>query len=138
MSKQDGLKVVERGTTDKRPNQWKGNPKQLMFCAFYLDPRQADTFGNAYQSAIAAGYSDNYARQITSPAINNLWINEYKRIALLSPEHITAGITNIAINAGKSSDKLRAYELLAKLQGLLVDKQIVGHVNIEQAVSELR
>jgi hypothetical protein len=138
MSNKKGLAVLDRGTTEKRPNQWTGNPKQLLFCAFYLDPKLPDTFGNAYQSALQAGYSDNYAKQITAPSISNKWITEYKRIALLQPEHITAGITDIALNAAKASDRLRAYELLAKLQGLLVDRQISATVNIEQALNSLK
>jgi hypothetical protein len=119
-------------------NQWQSNPKQLKFCEYYLDISNKATFGNAYASAIMAGYSENYARQLTSPAVNNLWVQEYKRLANLSPEHITQGIQDIAINGTRDSDKLRAYELLAKLQGLLVDKSITAHVSIEQALAELK
>jgi phage terminase small subunit len=46
-------------------NQYKVDPRQSMFLQAYLDP-QSETFSNAYQSAINAGYSEEYAQNITS------------------------------------------------------------------------
>lgn len=133
-----GKRPQERGTTDRRPNQWTNNPKQELWATYYMDVTNIDTFGNAYASAIKAGYSDNYARQIASPAINNLWIKEYKRTAILSSEHIVQGVQRIAVSGMKDSDRLRAYELLARLQGLLVDKSITATVNIEDVIGKLK
>ncbi len=38
--------------------------RQLAFQAYYVDPKSS-TFANAYQSAVKAGYSVAYAKQIT-------------------------------------------------------------------------
>lgn len=40
------------------------DPRQQECLANYLNP-DSETFGNAYQSAIAAGFSDEYARNFT-------------------------------------------------------------------------
>lgn len=40
-------------------------PQQENFLAFYVDPR-SDTYSNACQSALKAGYSQEYAENITS------------------------------------------------------------------------
>lgn len=68
-----------------------------------------------------------------------MWLSEFVSNTTLSPEHITAGITKIATDGTeRAGDRLKAYELLGKLQGLFVDKSIVGHVNIEQAIADLK
>ena len=41
------------------------NPQQMAFKEAYCNPMSA-TFGNAYQSAIAVGYADEYAQTITT------------------------------------------------------------------------
>lgn len=40
-------------------------PQQELFLASYTDPK-SDTFGNAYQSALKAKYSPDYAESITA------------------------------------------------------------------------
>lgn len=40
------------------------SPQQEAFLSFYIDPFKTDTFGNAYQSALAAGYKETYAKNI--------------------------------------------------------------------------
>lgn len=52
------------------------NPQQQKFKELYLDPG-SETFGNAYKSAVGAGFTDNYARQIT--AKGNDWVCEIVR-----------------------------------------------------------
>ena len=42
----------------------KTTPKQDAYHAYYTDPN-SETYCNAYQSAIKAGFSDSYARSIT-------------------------------------------------------------------------
>lgn len=119
-------------------NQWQSNPKQQRFLTYYFDPA-SKTFSNVYQSALLAGYSDSYARTLTRRNGKNMWLSEYINNTELTGEHITASITSIALDPiQKSSDRLRALELLAKLKGLLVDKSITAHVNIEQALSDLK
>ena len=41
------------------------DPRQAKFLELYLDP-QSETFGNAYQSGIKAGYSKEYSENIMS------------------------------------------------------------------------
>lgn len=40
------------------------DPRQELFFEYFLD-RKSDTFSNAYQSAMKAGYDENYAQQLT-------------------------------------------------------------------------
>ena len=44
-------------------NQYKPDPRQDMFLANYLDPK-SETWSNAYQSAIRAGYAEEYAKNV--------------------------------------------------------------------------
>jgi phage terminase small subunit len=46
-------------------NQHTPDPRQAEFLNSYLNP-ESDSFSNAYQSAINAGYSEEYAQNITS------------------------------------------------------------------------
>lgn len=41
------------------------NPQQQSFLAYYMDPK-SDTWGNALQSALKAGYKQEYAESITA------------------------------------------------------------------------
>lgn len=43
------------------------NPKQAEFLRYFQDPK-SETFGNAYRSALKAGYSEAHAKQITTPS----------------------------------------------------------------------
>ncbi len=42
------------------------NPQQIAFLKYYIDPKEVDTFGNALQSALKAGYTREYAENIMS------------------------------------------------------------------------
>ena len=46
-------------------NQYKVDPRQALFLSYYLDPK-SETFSNALQSALRAGYEQEYAENITS------------------------------------------------------------------------
>ena len=52
------------------------DPRQTLFLQNYLDPK-SKTFSDAYNSALKAKYSDNYAKQIAS--IGNEWLTDYNR-----------------------------------------------------------
>jgi hypothetical protein len=54
-------------------NQYKVDPRQALFLKYYLNPK-SKTFSNALQSAIRAGYDDEYAKTIT--AIMPKWLSE--------------------------------------------------------------
>lgn len=123
---------------DTTSNQWQSNPKQQRFLTYYFDPA-SKTFSNVFQSALSAGYSESYARTLTRKSNKNMWLTEYLNNTELKQEHIIASVTSIALDpVAKHSDRLRALELVAKLKGLLVDKSITAHVNIEQALSDLK
>jgi hypothetical protein len=111
-------------------------PRQEMFLEIYYNPT-SPTFANVFQSAIKSGYSEYYARTMRAPSIGNTWIKQNNRQQMTN-DHIVTGIARIAHSGLRDSDKLRAYELLAKFEGMLVDKSIVGHVNIEEALKELK
>lgn len=49
-------------------------PQQIKFLEHYLDVK-SDTFGNALQSALLAGYSREYAESITTKDLK--WLSEY-------------------------------------------------------------
>lgn len=104
-------------TRIKRPNR-----RQKKFIEAYLDPT-TDTFGNTYQSAIRAGFSDSTARVLTANSRNTPWITDFKRLlTTLEPEHIYIGMQQIALTGKQDRDRLRALELLAKVQGMFVDR----------------
>lgn len=132
-----GLAPTSRKIVDTRSNQWVSNPKQETFVELYIDPK-SNTFGNIYRSALAAQYSDSYARKLASSSVGNKWIAEYIKKRVLEPEHIVQGIANIAITGNRDSDKLKAYELLAKLQGMLIDRSASTNLNIEALLSDLK
>ena len=60
----------------KGGNQYQPDPRQALFLAYYLDPK-SETFSNAYQSAIRAGYSEEYATNILSQDTD--WLSENLR-----------------------------------------------------------
>jgi len=47
-------------------------PKMKLYLAYYNDP-QSPTFNNSLQSALRAGYSQQYAENITSKATRSSW-----------------------------------------------------------------
>ena len=50
------------------------DPRQQDFLKYYID-RSSETFSNAYQSAIKAGYAEEYARNLTSLMPD--WLSEF-------------------------------------------------------------
>jgi len=57
------------------------DPRQQLCWGYYIDPR-SETFSNAYQSAIKAGYEESSAIKISS----NDWFAEKRRTLLLLPK----------------------------------------------------
>lgn len=60
-------------TNPNGANQWTPDPRQDLFLSHYLNP-DSETFSNAYRSALAAGYAEEYAQSIT--AQNTSWFSE--------------------------------------------------------------
>ena len=135
-----GLKPKQRKlatTTNKTKltaNQWQNTPQQHEFMEAWLEP-SSDTFGNAYKSAIKAKFSPHYATIISSPTVNNKWITEYVRRLNLTEEHIRQGISKLALSANNSRSpddtRLKAYETLAKIQGLIDSKGSTTNVIVQ-------
>lgn len=48
-------------------------PQQQTFLKYYLDPK-SETWGNAFQSAVKSGYSEEYAKNITGQMPD--WLSE--------------------------------------------------------------
>ena len=114
-------------------NQWQNTPIQHAFMDYWINPTST-SFGNAYESAIRAGYSSKYANQLTAPIVNNKWILEYKRKLEFTPEHIIQGIQELALNAENSRSpddtRLKAYETLGKIHGIVDGKSKTTVINV--------
>lgn len=67
-SKKEGVITNPNGA-----NQWKADPRQQLFLAFYLDPKST-TFANALQSGIKAGFTQEYSENIMSKMPE--WLSE--------------------------------------------------------------
>lgn len=123
------VKDRQKTTKVKNSNQYISDPRQDAFASLWLDP-SSPTFGNAYQSAIKAGYSTYHAKQITSNALSLEWVKEAKsKLAKFTPEHIVKKLEALT-NASKDSDKIRALELLARVNGLFIDRS-VQHIDVQ-------
>ena len=99
------------------------NARQKKFCEFYAE------CGNAAEAARKAGYSERAARRQAARLLSNVDIQSY--IAELRDKSASARIASIAqIRAfwsdvlndttAKTSDRLRAGELLARSAGLFL------------------
>lgn len=81
---------------DKPPR--KLDPRQQEFLRYYLDPK-SDTWANARKSAIKAGFSDEYADNITS--LLPKWLRE----SLQDTGLIAKAIDNLSDFIGDDSNK---------------------------------
>lgn len=98
-------------------------PKQKLFVEYYYSVT-SDTFGNVYQSALKSGMSNSYARTLTTGNRNLAWLADAKTyMTSLTPEHIKRSLEAEALSATQSRDRIRSLELLAKIQGMFIDRQ---------------
>jgi hypothetical protein len=68
--------MKEKRITNNNPNkanQWRPDPRQSLFLQNYLNP-ESETFSNALQSALKAGYKKEYAESITDQMPT--WLSE--------------------------------------------------------------
>ena len=123
---------------DATANQWQATQKQQNWLKYYMDPKETETYGNSYQAALKAGFSESYAAKIMSPALALQWVQQAKNIMRLNPEHLKLALAQIITdNMAKDSDKIQAIKLLGTDQGMFVQKQITAHVGIEEALNAL-
>lgn len=99
------------------------NVKQRLFCEYYC----GEAGGNGYEAAILAGYSRKSARQSAYKLLQNRQIVDYcnqlnsqvsrKNVATI--EQIQTFWTETFMDeTNKTSDRLKASELLAKAKGM--------------------
>lgn len=75
----------KRKTNPNKVNQYTGpDPRQALFLSLYLDPK-SETWSNAYQSCIAAGYSQEYAEVMKAqqPAWLSESLREMNRVSMI-------------------------------------------------------
>ena len=60
-------------TNPNGANQWQPDPRQSLFLQYYLDPI-SETFSNGLQSAIRAGYEEQYAKVLVAQMPE--WLSE--------------------------------------------------------------
>lgn len=114
--------------------------RQRRFC----DEYSIDFNGAA--AAIRAGYSPTYADRQAHLLLKNRGIATYieyltaskaAKIMSVNPDWVVQGIVTTLTDAQKAGDKLRGYELLARILGMFIDKQEItgkdgGAIEVEQ------
>ena len=130
---------VEDDGTVAQANQWRATEKQLKWLKYYLDPKEKETYGNAYQSGIKAGYSPSYSEVITRPSVGLQWVESARTIMrTLKPDHLRNVLEEIALGEyEKTSDRIAAIKLLGVEQGMFTEKKLVAVGSLEQAIQEL-
>jgi hypothetical protein len=108
-------------TNPYKVNQFTLDPRQLLCWKSYTDPK-SETFGNARQSAIKAGYEEDYANQIT---VTEWFKVKVRRIGLLDKaEKVLEETLDLDTldeegkkDKGLHALKLDAAKFIAKTQG---------------------
>lgn len=120
-------------------NQWQASTRQLDWLNYYMNPREVETYRKAYHSAIKAGYSETYAKQIMSPTLALQWVKSAKNImATMNTEHIRSLLEDIAADRSeKTADRIAAAKLVGIDQGMFVQKQMVGITTMEEVLNGL-
>ncbi len=116
-------------------------PRQRLFCKEYI----VDFNGQA--ACVRAGYNTKNPDRIVNQLLRNQGVAtfiEYLRasaqakIMSVDPDYVIQGIVKIVQKeAAKDGDKLRGYELLARVLGMFIDKQEItgkdgGAIELEQ------
>lgn len=112
------------------------DPKKQDFLEKYYNP-ESETYANGFRSAIAAGYSESYAKNLITENPRWIKIGNYLNSTNMTPEHIVKSAEKLALMAHKDADKMKAIEFLAKVQGMLVEKKLVAHTNIESFLDKI-
>ena len=127
---------MDTSITTPKPKVIRLKPKQKKTLEYWTF-ETSETYGNLYASAVKAGFRPSYALNLTS--LKPSWLYETMG-TVLEVEHIKQGIQNIAMSApnSKSPDdtRLKAYETLARVHGMLDNKQQVN-VTVVQPILDL-
>lgn len=84
----------------KKYKQRKLNPRQTAFMSFYFDPT-SPTFNNARQSALRAGYSEEYADNITHIGPDYMTTDVRRAAMLQKAEKNLEAITDMPVDEVK-------------------------------------
>jgi hypothetical protein len=89
------------------------DPRQSKFLELYLDPQSA-SFGNCYQSATRAGYTNETARNLTHNRPK--WLSEkLGQLQTMEPELLLLKLTGIINDAQETTpNRLRAIDMMMK------------------------
>ena len=110
------------------------DPRQSKFMSLYINPR-SKTFANCYQSALAAGFSNQTAKNLTHNKPG--WYSEILgQIRTMEPEHILAKLQHIINNPNEPTQNvLKAIDMLMKHSGMYKPVQnsivAISQLNIE-------
>lgn len=130
----------EEDGTLAQANQWQATERQLAWLKYYVDINEKETVGNAYQAAIKAGFSDAHAKNISSKNAPE-WVNAGKTVMRsMNVEHIRNYLEDVVVNANgfeQTKDRIAAAKLLGTDQGMFINKTIVAHTGLEQALEGL-
>lgn len=112
------------------------DPRQRRFIELYLDV-SSKTFGNCYQSAIGAGFSDQTARNLThnKPRWYSEIIGQNEGI---QPEHLVLKLTSIINDPEEATqNKLRAIDMLMRhkrMYQITPQTLMLNQINIETVI----
>lgn len=119
------------------------NPRQKKFAEYYAQS------GNTVQSAIQAGYSENYANGLAYKLLENIGVSEYikelsekaKDERILSAKDRQVMLSDIARNTGNEpSDRIKAVDTLNKMTGeytVKVDTTVRTSPKLADVLSQL-
>ncbi len=111
------------------------DPRQRLFIALYCDT-SSKTFGNCYQSAKKAGFSDLTARNLTSNK-PQWYLEMLGQVRGMEPEHLVVKLSQIINNPReKTQNKLRAIDMLMRHNRMYEDThRIHATLNIQDVLA---
>lgn len=103
----------------KQANQWFSDPRQELFLKEYLNP-QSPLWGNALQSALKAGYSQEYSESITAQMPD--WLSERlgkSKLVQKAEKNMELALEGLLDDPEKGKKELqyKASEFILKTQG---------------------
>lgn len=104
------------------------DPRQNRFISLYLDV-SSRTFGNCYQSAVGAGYTEQTARNLThnKPKWYSEIIGQNEGV---QPEHLVLKLTEIINDTDETTqNKLKAIDMMMKHRGMYQNSTNVLQLN---------
>jgi hypothetical protein len=109
----------KRAPRKTKKTEDKVDPRQLAFLEFYLDPDSL-SYGNVFGAAQRAKYSESYAKVLANRGLHWLSENIRKETGPTSDEIIDKLWSEAKI-AMRSSDRIKALEVLAKIRKMFSD-----------------